>query len=88
MWKKLSLRTRLTILYAGLLALLLTILGVTFFIDTRNLLIENTASHIRATAKPIIEHWLYGENLSSQAIEGTKKKPDSKYRRQRSRNQI
>lgn len=85
MWKKLSLRTRLTILYAGLLALLLTILGVTFFIDTRNLLIENTASHIRATAKPIIEHWLYGENLSSQAIEGTKKKPDSKYLKKISR---
>ena len=63
MWKSLSLRLRLTILYAGLLTLLLTILGATFFVDTRNLLIENTASYIRATAKPVIEHWLYGKKF-------------------------
>ncbi len=58
-WRKLSLRIRLTLLYAALLALMLAILGATFFIDTRNLLIENTASHIRARAKPIVERWLY-----------------------------
>ncbi len=61
LWDKLSLRTRLTLLHSGLLALIVCILGVTFFIDTRNLLIENTASHLRARAKPIIEHWLYGQ---------------------------
>ena len=66
MWKGLSLRLRLTIVYAGLLALLLTILGATFFVDTRNLLIENTASYIRATAKPVIEHWLYGKKVSEK----------------------
>ncbi len=78
MWKKLSLRTRLTILYAGLLTLLLTILGITFFVDTRNLLIENTACRIRAMAKPIIEQWLYGKSFPGKKKE-TKKTPDENY---------
>ncbi len=58
-WQNLSLRSRLTILYSGLLIVIVVILGITFFIDTKGLLIEITASHIRARAKPIIEHWLY-----------------------------
>jgi len=62
-WSNLSLRIRLTLLFVGLLAILLSILGMIFYQDTRNLLVETTASHLRARAKPIIEHWLYGKSL-------------------------
>ena len=58
-WNNLSLRLKITILYIGLLALILSIIGMTFFIDTKNLLIMTTASDLRARAKPIIEHWIY-----------------------------
>ncbi len=58
-WKNLSLRIKISILYIGLLALILAILGATFFFDTKNLLITKTASDLRARAKPIIEEWLY-----------------------------
>lgn len=58
-WNKFTLRVRLTLLYSGLLAVILGILGVTFFVDTRTLLINYTASHLRARAKPVIDHWLY-----------------------------
>jgi len=56
---KLSLRARLTLMYSGLLAVIVCILGITFFVDTRSLLIHYTASHVRAGAKPVIEQWLY-----------------------------
>ncbi len=60
-WSDLPLRIRLTLLFVGLLAILLSIFGVIFYQDTRNLLIETMASNLRARAKPTIEHWLYGK---------------------------
>ncbi len=81
-WQKLSLKARLTFIYAGLLIIILFVLGITFFIDTRNLLIENTASHIRARAKPIIEHWLYSKELPSSKKEKPSFTPSPRYIRQ------
>ncbi len=82
MWKRLSLRLRLTILYSGLLTLLLVILCATFFVDTRNLLVEITASHIRATAKPVIEHWLYGKKLAGSGVKGKSSKVSANHLKQ------
>jgi len=76
-WVKLSLRARLTLLYSGLLGVILCILGVTFFIDTRSLLINYTASHLRARAKPVIEHWLYPKGSQSPKSSSISQPPTS-----------
>ena len=58
---KLSLRARLTFLIIGLLAFLLLIQGLVFYQDTEKLLLDETASNVRARAKPIIEQWVHKE---------------------------
>jgi len=68
-WDGLPLRVKLTLLYGGLLALLVAGLSLLVYWDTRHFLIQNTALRIRAQAKPVIERWLYaatpGEPSSS-----------------------
>ena len=58
-WHSLSLRTRLALLYGGLLAVILCLLGGVLYLNTRSFLLDATAKRIRAQAKPVIEHWLY-----------------------------
>ena len=68
-WNNLSLGIKLTFMYSILLALILSIIGITYYFDIRNLLLTNTASDLRARAKPIIENWLYkndGISVSKQ----------------------
>jgi len=72
-WSRLSLRLRLTLLFVGVLAILLSVMGWVFYQDARDLLVETTAAHLRARAKPIIEHWLYGKPLLTTGKQGTPK---------------
>ena len=58
-WHRLSLRTRLALLYGMLLAVILCVLGGGLYLDTRRFLLDSTARRTRAQAKPVIEHWLY-----------------------------
>ena len=58
-WHSLSLRTRLALLYGGLLAVILCLLGGVLYLNTRSFPLDATAKRIRAQAKPVIEHWLY-----------------------------
>lgn len=58
-WHRLSLRQRLALLYSGLLALLLCLLGFGFYLDMRQFLFESTGLRIRAQAKPVIEQYLF-----------------------------
>ena len=53
-----SLRFRLGLLYAGLLLLSVAILGCCSYWQIWYLFLESKASHLRARAKPVIEHWL------------------------------
>ena len=64
-WNNLSLRLRLTLLYVGLLALLLCILSGVLYWDTRRFLLDSTATRLRAQAKPVIERWLYSDGMPS-----------------------
>ena len=64
-WNNLSLGIKLTFMYSILLALILGVIGITYYFDIRNLLIANTASDLRARAKPIIENWLYKNDEKS-----------------------
>ncbi|RLC30592.1 MAG: HAMP domain-containing histidine kinase [Deltaproteobacteria bacterium] len=81
-YDRLTLRVRLTFLYAGLLAVILSILGITFFVDTRSLLINYVASHLRARAKPVIEHWLYPEAAVPSGSSHALRQPDSEHLKQ------
>ena len=58
-WQNSPLRLRLTLLYVGLLSLLLCALGGTLYWDTSHFLHDSTVSRLRAQAKPVIERWLY-----------------------------
>ena len=54
-WRSLSLRLRLTILYVGLLALLLGLFAGALYWDFSHFLTSSTAARLRAQAKPIID---------------------------------
>ena len=58
-WDALPLRVKLTLLYTGVLALLVAVLSLLVYWDTQRFLVQNTALRIRAQAKPVIERWLY-----------------------------
>ena len=60
-WNNLSLRLRLTLLYVGLLALLLCVLSGTLYWDTQRFLLDSTVTRLRAQAKPVIERWTDAE---------------------------
>lgn len=54
----LSLRAKLTLLYVGLLALLLGALGGFLYLETREFLETTTVVRLRAQAKPVVDGWL------------------------------
>ncbi|GIV87523.1 MAG: two-component sensor histidine kinase [Chloroflexus sp.] len=58
-WHNLPLRQRLAVLYSGLLALLLGLLGFGFYIDIQQFLFSSTELRIRAQAKPVIERYVF-----------------------------
>lgn len=60
-WNDLPLRLRLTILYVGLLVILLVILGSVLYFDTRNFMISTTAFRLQALAANAISHATPGE---------------------------
>ncbi len=54
-WNNLSLRLRLTLLYVGLLSVLLVALGSFLYIDTRDFLISTTVLRVQSQAQPGVE---------------------------------
>ncbi|NPA93287.1 MAG: HAMP domain-containing protein [Chloroflexi bacterium] len=56
-WRDLPLHWRLSLMYVGLMALLLTALGFAFSWETERFLLETTTSRLRAQAKPVIARW-------------------------------
>ena len=52
-WRNLSLRLRLTVLYIGLLTVLLVALGSFLYVDTQNFLISTTTLRLQAQARPV-----------------------------------
>ena len=64
-FQNLSLRTRLGALYAILLIVSVLFVGVCSYWNIWQLFINNKSSHLRARAKPIIEHWLCDHGLAN-----------------------
>ncbi len=62
-WKDLSLRARLGLLYAVLLIFSVVLVGCYSYWNIWQLFVNSKSSHLRARAKPIIEHWLTDNNL-------------------------
>ncbi len=60
----LSLRAKLGLLYAALLIFSVVLVGFCSYWNIWQLFINNKSSHLRARAKPVIEHWLIGNGLS------------------------
>ena len=60
----LSLRTKLVLLYAVLLIASVLVLSYYSYWSIWKLLVENKTSHLRAEAKPIIEHWIVQQGLT------------------------
>ena len=60
-WNDLPLRLRLTILYVGLLVILLVVLGSVLYLDTRSFMISTTAFRLQALAANAISHATPGE---------------------------
>ncbi len=60
LWNRLSLPLKLTLLYVGLLALILSTLGTVLYLDNRRFLVQNLAARVRAQAKPVIARRLQG----------------------------
>jgi len=63
-WEKLSLRARLGLLYAALLAISVVVVGGYSYWNIWQLFIRNKSCHVRARAKPVIEHWLRDNGLA------------------------
>ncbi len=68
LWYALPLRVKLTLLYVGLLCLLVSGLSIWIYLDTQHFLIQNTALRIRAQAKPVIERWLYASEPGQPSL--------------------
>ena len=63
-WKSFPLQTRLGLLYAALLITSVALVSSYSYWNTWQLLVDGKVCHIRARAKPIIEHWLDSCGLS------------------------
>lgn len=74
-WNNRSLRLKMTLLYVGLLFILLATLSCYIYLDIRSFLIESTETRLRAQAKPTIEGFLarepQGNGDASDAASGT-----------------
>ena len=62
--RPLSLRARLGILYAVLLVCSVVMLGFSSYLNIWQLFVSSRSSHLRAVAKPVIEHWLADTGLA------------------------
>ncbi len=62
--ERLSLRAKLGLLYAALLIFSVVLVGFCSYWNIWELFINNKSSHLRARAKPVIEHWLIGNGLA------------------------
>ena len=71
-WRSLSLRVKLTVLYVGLLVLILLALGVTLYLDNQRFLLHSLATRVRAQAKPVIERHLFSPPLAPPLLGGDK----------------
>jgi len=65
LFARLSLRARLGLLYAALLILSVVLVSYYSYWNIWQLFTENEVSHMRARAKPIIEHWLKEQGLTA-----------------------
>ncbi|MBW1981267.1 MAG: HAMP domain-containing histidine kinase [Deltaproteobacteria bacterium] len=65
-WEEFSLRARLVLLYAVLLIFSVVLVGCYSYWNIWQLFISNKSSHLRARAKPIIEHWLLDKDLAKE----------------------
>ncbi len=61
--KNISLKTKIVLLYTGLLITSVILVSYHSYWNIWQLLITSKASHMRARAKPIIEHWLNQNGL-------------------------
>ena len=78
-WEKLSLRARLGLLYAVLLILSVGLVGCYSYWNIWQLFISNKSSHLRARAKPIIEHWLIDNGLDESDLSHLKLDPQKAF---------
>ena len=62
--RPLSLRARLGILYAVLLVCSVVMRGFSSYLNIWQLFVSSRSSHLRAVAKPVIEHWLADTGLA------------------------
>ena len=62
---KLSLRSKLGLLYASLLITSVALVSYYSYWNIWQLIVKNETAHLRARAKPIIEHWLVEHDLTS-----------------------
>ncbi len=70
LWRGQTLRVKLTMLYVGLLAAILLILGTILYLDNQRFLVNSLATRMRAQAKPTIEHWLFIDNTAPPLLGG------------------
>ncbi len=68
MIKKLSITTKLTILFSILLTCSLLIIGVYSYLNVWTLLYKNDAEHLRAQAKPLINKLLFNNNVELKEV--------------------
>ena len=76
-WEKLPLRVRLGLFYAVLLIISVGLVGCYSYWNIWQLFISNKSSHLRAQAKPIIEHWLVDNDLDNEAFSQLKFNPQN-----------
>jgi signal transduction histidine kinase len=74
-WDRLSLRGRLAVLYAALLIVSVVLVGAYSYWNIWQLFISSKSSHLRARAKPVIEHWLMDKGLAASDSPGLNLKP-------------
>ncbi len=78
-WEKLSLRARLGLLYAVLLIFSVVLVGCYSYWNIWQLFISNKSSQLRARAKPIVEHWLIGNDLDKSDLPHLKLDPQNAF---------
>ncbi len=77
--KGLSLRVRLGLLYAVLLISSVVLVGCYSYWNIWQLFVSNKSSHLRARAKPIIEHWISDNNLDKSKYPHLKLSPQNAF---------
>jgi len=78
-WERLPLRARLGLLYTVLLIFSVVLVGFFSYWNIWQLFINNKSVHLRARAKPIIEHWISDNNLDKAASPQLKLNPQNAF---------